>query len=536
LVNKGGTELTPITFIKRYPLPLFGMLAALAVATYLLSALYTGGLGFPLDDAWIHQTYARNLAQTGQFAYLPGRPSVGSTAPLWTILLSLGYALRLPYLAWSYFLGWLCLTCIGWIAWRLVRRLFSDSEAVAVAVGFLCTLEWHLVWAACSGMETALFTLLALLAFDCYLSPRSHTNRRWEIRDGVTGFLGSLLTLARPEGLLLVVLLGLDVVWTTLRQRDRKALLIRVAVMSLGLAVLIAPYIAFHWLTSGQALPNTFYAKQAEYREARMLPFWFRLWRVLLPTLAGPQALLLPGFIYALYHVLCSIRKARIGRAETKWGYQPLQLFPTRSGIPVLPFAWWLMTVLLYAIRLPVTYQHGRYLIPIIPVWLLYGAWGTAHLLRLESKRLLVRALGRALLTAIVVVTIAFLGLGARAYAIDVRIIQGEMVTVALWLAANTPPDALIAAHDIGALGYFAHRDLLDLAGLISPEVIHFIRDESRLWQFIQERRADYLVTFPSWYPEITQRPELRLVFQTDNPWTRAAGGEGMAVYLLSLY
>ena len=47
-------------------------------------------------------------------------------------------------------------------------------------------------------------------------------------------------------------------------------------------------------------------------------------------------------------------------------------------------------------------------------------------------------------------------------------------------MAHNTPPDALIAAHDIGAVGYFGQRRLLDLAGLVSPEVIPFIRDEAQ--------------------------------------------------------
>ena len=47
--------------------------------------------GYPLDDAWIHQTYARNWAETGQLAYVVGLPSAGSTAPLWTLLLSVAY-------------------------------------------------------------------------------------------------------------------------------------------------------------------------------------------------------------------------------------------------------------------------------------------------------------------------------------------------------------------------------------------------------------------------------------------------------------
>ena len=51
--------------------------------------------------------------------------------------------------------------------------------------------------------------------------------------------------------------------------------------------------------------------------------------------------------------------------------------------------------------------------------------------------------------------TLAFIFLGAHSYAEDVAVIESEMVVTAKWVAENLPPDALIAAHDIGALGYF---------------------------------------------------------------------------------
>jgi hypothetical protein len=107
------------------------------------------------------------------------------------------------------------------------------------------------------------------------------------------------------------------------------------------------------------------------------------------------------------------------------------------------------------------------------------------------------------------------------------------MVDVARWLDANTPPDAVIAVHDIGAVGYFTRRPLLDLAGLVSPEVVPFIRDEGRLYAYIRARGASYLVTFPSWYPQMTARPDVVMVYQTDSPWTIQAGGDNMAVYRL---
>ncbi|MGC8838799.1 MAG: hypothetical protein ACP5UM_10325, partial [Anaerolineae bacterium] len=64
-----------------------------------------------------------------------------------------------------------------------------------------------------------------------------------------------------------------------------------------------------------------------------------------------------------------------------------------------------------------------------------------------------------------------------------------------------------------------------------SPEVIPFIRDEDALLQYILARGADYLATFPSWYPRMVQDPRLQPIFQTGAPWAPLLGGENMAVY-----
>jgi hypothetical protein len=103
------------------------------------------------------------------------------------------------------------------------------------------------------------------------------------------------------------------------------------------------------------------------------------------------------------------------------------------------------------------------------------------------------------------------------------------MVAAARWVAENTLPGDLIAAHDIGALGYYGGRNVLDLAGLISPEVIPFIRDEAQIAAYMSSKGVDYMVTFPDWYPRITSG--LLPVYQADGTYVPAAGGENMAVY-----
>jgi hypothetical protein len=134
------------------------------------------------------------------------------------------------------------------------------------------------------------------------------------------------------------------------------------------------------------------------------------------------------------------------------------------------------------------------------------------------------------------VLFLAFLVLGARAYATDVAFIQGEMVAIASWLEANVPPESLIAVHDIGAIGYFTPRPLLDLAGLVTPEVIPFITDEVRLIEFMQTRGADYVVFFPDWsdaYRRMAGDPRLEPVFATGFEWTLGQGRANMTVYRL---
>src|SRR5512135_2817268 len=78
---------------------------AAAAVIYLSTSALTFRIGFPLDDSWIHATYARNLAFHGQWAFQLGEPSAGSTAPLWTLLIVPGFLLGFGPLWWTYFLG-----------------------------------------------------------------------------------------------------------------------------------------------------------------------------------------------------------------------------------------------------------------------------------------------------------------------------------------------------------------------------------------------------------------------------------------------
>ncbi len=222
-------------------------------------------------------------------------------------------------------------------------------------------------------------------------------------------------------------------------------------------------------------------------------------------------------------------------------GYRVLQRdWRQRELFLTVPLLWAVGLVFVYAWRLPVTYQHGRYLFPTIPIWVLYGIRGWLTLSinikeRIGSLKRVHFILTRMGVMTFAVLLLIFLLLGLQVFAQDVSFVNGEMVAIGRWLGENTPSHALIAAHDIGAIGYFAERPILDLAGLISPEVIPLLSDRDALMDYVSASQSDYLVTAPGWtYDRLTADANSRLEFSTGYIWTWEQGVNNMEVYLLS--
>lgn len=492
------------------------VIAIFSVSVTIALSAVRGTVGFPLDDAWIHQVYARNLGTQFEFSFFAGQPSAGSTSPLWTILLSIGYLLRVDFRAWAYFLGTLCLCGTALVGARLAGKLFqvasskSRTQLLPFAFSLYILFEWHLVWSAASGMEILLFIFLSLILLERFYA----RERAWFV-----GLLAGLLTLTRPEGIVLAAMIAVGLGIRTLdadnrglppinKNDPRLSAFIRVQIIYfLSIGIVLAPYIIFNLAAVGTILPNTFYAKSAEYAVLfEQSPLIARFFQLLVTPFIGAQILLIPGLIYII-----------------------VVLARKRQWLALIPFAWMIALPALYAVRLPVSYQLGRYEMPIIPFIVLYGIWGTAALFE-RLKSWVIRTAWTLSTAAVLVV---FWGLGAAQYATDVSIVNCEMVGTARWVAANVPADAVVAAHDIGALGYYYNRPFIDLAGLATPEVIPFIRDEGRLRDFLFSRNTTFVVVFPDWYSTFSSDARFVPVFQTDCAVTREAGEKNMVVYRL---
>lgn len=483
------------SLLRRTELGLPFLLAAISVAGYLLVSDGVYRLGFPLDDAWIHQTYARNLIELGEWAYVPGEVSGGSTSPLWTFTLALGNLLRVDPKAWTYLvgLGFLGATSMVGSAWLKMRNPESTAWTWLIMIGLIY--EWHLAWAAVSGMETLAVAFVVVLVF--------YQLERGANPIGVGALIGVGVWL-RPGGLTLF--LPAAMYGFTWSKADIYSSAKWLAKAALGFTLVAVPYLLFNSAVAGTILPNTFFAKQAEYavlQERSVIGRFLDQW---IQPLTGIGIVLVPGMI--------------LGLLVNRKGWNLARF---------APIAWVIVYLGSYALRLPVTYQHGRYAIPTIPVLLLLGVDGFLRWADLNSPRFWKRFLSRTWLILAFVILGIFWGIGARAYGRDVAIIETEMVNPAKWIAEHTDNGALIAAHDIGALGYYGQRQILDLAGLVSPEVIPIIRDEVELANYIQDQEADYLMTFPGWYPYLSAIGIP--VYQSDGNFSPDDGGENMQIY-----
>jgi hypothetical protein len=466
-----------------------------------------GAVGFPLDDPWIHLRFARNLAEGQGFAYNPGVPVSGSTAPLWTLLL--GALFRLvgsePLVAKA--AGSAATLAAAWLAARLALEWTADHAAAAVA-GVLTALAGPLLWGALSGMEV---TLAAALVTGGLLA---HVTGR----DSAAAGLLALAVLARPESVLVFVL-----VWAAGSWAPRRA-----AIFALALAAAVGPWVAFNLATVGSPLPATAAAKiesglvgvLSGHHESSWSFFMKRPWRYLvewvkwLDTVNGLFPLMIPPGLWLLWR--------RGGRRFLLPG----------AALVLHPLA----MALLASFRGP-GFQEGRYSIQLLP---LAAAVATLPLAALtawsptsNTPPTAPRRLSRLLAAGLVVAALAGLWPAATRYGWAVQNIEAMQGHLGRWIAANTPGDARLALNDVGAIGYLSRREVVDVMGLVTPDILPYRRDgELGVLRYLEHACPDYLIIFPRWFPRLIAMPEhFSPIYRVRLQRNSTAGAEEMVVY-----
>jgi len=483
--------------------------ACLAIWYIVRSYAVVGTLGFPLDDSWIHAQFARNLATGQGFTYTGGQWVSGSTAPGWTVLLAGAYLVLRNIVAAGFALGVLLQLVAGYYGIRLAQ-LFGVHPPVALMAGTLVVIIQVMAWGAVSGMEVPLAAALVLAGLYYHFHARE---RPGPIRHAGAFLLGASV-LARPENLAVVaVLLAAD-------GFGREPFLVRARRVGLGLlaaGIAIAPLIAFSIATIGRPLPTTFYAKSGpgvvRALETRDLDMVERNLKTHGPrAVQAFWAILIDQFAWGAWLVPLGIA---CGIAA---GTKRLSL-TLLAILLVVPFA---MGITAPQRLKPDNVRYAAQLVVIAAPLMVVGVGR------------LVRTIRPAVIVLAVFAVLAASRTVARAdeYALSVKNIQELHVTTGRWLAEHLPPESTVAANDVGAIAYFSGLRVLDLEGLVSPDVLPYRQFVDRGIRTVRDMRPDYLAILPGWYPEIAASPEFREIHRISIVDNMIAAGDSLVIYV----
>ena len=425
------------------PLPARLGLAALMPLVALAGLIWPAWLS---DDAFISFRYAQNLALGHGLVYNPGERVEGYTNFLWTLMaagvLRLGGDLAL----WSHASGVLLGVLIVLGTCRMAGPLIGPPWALVAALLTGTSQSLLLYTARGSGLETGLFTLLALAGGGAYLA-------RERLGPGglvAAGLAFGLAALTRPEGLLVFALTALHAGLTAvMRQQGGPAERLRATLpplLALGapFLALFGPYFLWRLGYYGDLLPNTFYAKtggglkQIERGLAYAGAFTLTIGGPLLLVIAAPW--------------LRSWRAALVS-----WRSYALLVTLTYSA---------------YIIVVGGDHFRGeRFFAPLVPWFAILIADGLATLIQaLPAPARLARPL---LALGLAVGSLAAL---ARTAPFDTTI-RGldESVwiwrEIGWWLYDHSPPEASIAVAGAGAVAFYGQRAAIDMYGLTDRHI-----------------------------------------------------------------
>lgn len=407
----------------------------------------------PYDDAFITFRYARNLAEGRGFVYNTGEPSAGTTSPAYALVLAgLSKASGADPAGVANWISAFAIALGAWCAFLLVSRDFGVlaglTAGASAALNPILLSSW--------GGEWLVAVAALAMAFFAYRSERLVT----------AALLGSLAVVLRSDAAIGLAILFAHMAWT----RRGKAL--PAIALSLGVGVAWA---GVSWAVTGEVMPETFAVKLAHGR-------------------SGLFATLLGGFYQGVKAFVDADRKM-LAIVILAW-HGSLVAALKRGVWTIVGF--WIVAHALFYTLLHLPFYHW-YLVPIAFGISLAAGIGVAAVQMYLGEALPNRVVAR-LAAAATVAVLVVAGLAAEARSSrdwirakpDAR--ERAYNELGEWLAANTPEDASVAYLEVGRVGYFSRRRIVDMMGLITPGVSRHVESQDILWS-VYAHKPDYYVT-----------------------------------------
>lgn len=445
--------------------------AAIIIAVASVIILHSVPYNLVLDDAYITIHYSENLINGNGLVFNPGERAYGTSAPLYALILGMLGWMGLPLLAAARMVSMLSGIGLIFAGTRLGDKIFDSPQGGLLGAFFLATLT-PVFLLGLSGMESLLFLFILAAGFSlCEDRP-----------------LCSVLVFGLGLGVRIesIVALGIVALSAALRTTGKRRFL------PLALAgFMVALYCLGGFLYYGLLLPGSISQKAGrpstimgglvlvKYFAAMLFGFYPGATFRITPGLALPP-------LAALFFITSKVRASRY--------------------LPLVSFGLLYMAAYIFSGKEYARFFPWYFVPPLISISLPAGVFAAEAFSRM-SGRVNSDLIRTSWLSMCMVLWLAlgvypsYRGMKGAVFQCNHR--ERAYAAIGIWCSNNSPPGSLVAAIEVGAIGYYSERKILDLFGLISPEVVALGAKES-----LKTLKPDYLVAktiFPhaEWGKEI---------------------------------
>ena len=454
---------------------------------------FAGSFGFPLDDGYIYLTYARQIARGRPFTYFDGSGyTAGATSMLWPVVIAPLWAIGFRGSLFAPVVFGLCallLAGTAMLAWRIGRQTLGSIGGICA--GALILFCAPLGWAYLAGMEVGLAGILLLASALALIArePAAPPGRGLLILLAAT-------SIARPEMAFVVApIVGGCALAAARRKRYWDA--------GRWLTPMLAPLCVglMNRAFAGHFVPNTAIAKSHLYMPGFTTAYWEdavkKQGKKMFEALFWKE---LPQNRWWMPRLMLALWLLGAGRLAV-WAWEKRRF----AGVALLVLSGPLLLLAVLLTSALWSFQNYRYIAPAMAPIMAVCGLALAPPKRLPRPAFLSLGVAAAAFVAFICgKNWPRLEDNARMYAQGVRDMNAQTVRIGKWIDGNLPADARIALHDVGAVGYFAHRKLIDVIGLVTnhqAEICHQGPGSRFEWleRLPPDRRPTHFVYYGGW-------------------------------------
>jgi arabinofuranosyltransferase len=417
-----------------------------------------------IDDAFITFRYSRNIVEGRGFVYNPGSRTLGTTTPLYTLLMAtIGFVTGSGQYPWFALIVNALADAATAVLLALIVHQVTKNTVLAALLGILWDVSPMSVTFAVGGMETSVAILWSVTATYLYLTRHD----RW------MAFVAALGILTRIDSLIWIAPLMLHQVilhWKETRSTARSFLQRFPWPSWVIFVVTLIPWYVFSWVYFGTLLSRSMSTKYNVYVVDSTQALIRFLQHIATPFF-DDQTFGVPGIVVGLvlYPGL-----AAVGTLYTL-KRQPRLL-------PFLLYPWFY--VVLFSAANPLVFRW--YLAPMLPAYflaILLGIWALTESISLALKHPRVQPV------PITLIGVLFVTLSLHAWTLHpdhgphhpapdmawhkIELYYQQMSEL-LRQKYGVNEHTLVAAGDIGAVGYYTRAHILDTVGLVTPEMSRY--------------------------------------------------------------